>query len=42
MNKNQNAYISDKLGIIEYSFIFAVTIFLLYCIYTMFSLFNSF
>ena len=42
MSKNQNVYISEKLGIIEYSFIFAVALFLLFCIYTMFSLFNSF
>ncbi len=42
MNKNQNAHISEKLGMIEYSFIFAVALFLVYCIYTMFSLFNSF
>jgi hypothetical protein len=42
MSKNQNAHISEKFGIIEYSFILAVGLFLLYCIYTMFSLFNSF
>ena len=28
MNKNQNVHISEKLGIIEYSFIFAVALFL--------------
>jgi hypothetical protein len=42
MNKDQEIYVSEKSGIIEFFFISAVAVFLIYCIYTMQSLFNSF
>jgi hypothetical protein len=42
MSKGQEMYVSEKTGIVEYLFISAVAVFLVYCIYTMQSLFSSF
>ncbi|MEA3457234.1 MAG: hypothetical protein U9R21_00980 [Candidatus Thermoplasmatota archaeon] len=42
MNKGQEMYVSEKTGIVEYLFISAVAVFLIYCIYTMYGLFSSF
>jgi hypothetical protein len=42
MINNKELNVTEKFGLIEYSFIFAVSLFLLYCIYTIFGIFGSF